>query len=316
MTTSDDFHPRPHCPACGKPGKPVFARPYAEKNLRTALLSFYEKVGGLDYAAIESATYAVASCPGCRTWFQTNIPSDPLLGRLYEEWIDPEKARLRFHHNHSPHHSLRIAREVALGLSLTQPGAPRTSLDYGCGWGEWGCMTQAFGYETWGTELSASRRIHAEKIGIRIVTESELPDAHFGLINLDQVLEHMPDPHACLVLLATKLHPGGVLRLAVPNARKVARALTNFDRELNRPRLGGLNAIAPLEHLNAFTQTGLLHLAGQVGLVRIRPSWAQLLGTLCMPPGITPKAKALLRPFYLRSPWTTDLYFGRATGSH
>lgn len=282
-------------------------RPFSEEKLRTALTAFYERVGGLDYSALIGAIYSVSSCPECRTWFQTTIPSDPLLARLYEEWIDPEKARLRFHHNHSPHHSLRIAREVALGLSLTQSGAPRTSLDYGCGWGEWGRMTQAFGYDTWGTELSPSRRIHAEKIGIRIVSDSELPDTHFGLINLDQVLEHMPNPHACLVLLAAKLHPGGILRLAVPHAGKVARAFKSFDRELTRPRLGGLNAIAPLEHLNAFTQTGLLHLARQAGLVQMRPSWRRLVATTNLTPGTV--AKSLLRLFYLRSRHSTVLFF-------
>lgn len=309
------FKPRLHCPACGTTGVAAFTRAFEDERLRTALNAFYAHVGSLDYTALIGATYAVASCPRCGTWFQTNIPSDPLLGQLYEKWIDPEKARLRFHHNHTPHQSLRVAREVALSLSMTQSGAPFTSLDYGCGWGEWCRMTQAFGYETWGTELSATRRAHAEKTGIRIAADTKLPETYFGLINLDQVLEHMPDPHSCLMLLATKLHPKGILRIAVPNPGKVARALKNFDHELTRPRLGGLNAIAPLEHLNAFTQAGILHLAGKVGLVRVRPSWNQLLNTLLLPPGFAAKAKALLRPLYLRSRHATDLFFRLGTAS-
>lgn len=312
MTISAAFLARPHCPACGASGVPAFERAFAETRLRTALTSFYEKVGGLDYSALTGATYAVSSCPVCRTWFQTNIPSDAILGRLYEEWIDPEKARLRFHHNHSPDHSLRLAREVALGLSLARPEAPRTSLDYGCGWGEWGRMTQAFGLETWGTELSPTRRTHAEKCGIRVVADDHLPGDHFGLVNLDQVLEHVPDPHACLSLLARKLHPSGVLRVAVPNARLVARSLKHFDRELKRPRLGGLNAIAPLEHLNAFSHEGLLQLATRAGLAPVRPAWSLLIATTLLTPGARAGLKSLLRPFYLRSRHSTQLYFQRA----
>lgn len=307
--TCASFHPRPHCPACGNPGTRVFARAYSEEYLRTALLKFYDKVGGLDYPVIEHATYEVARCPECHTWFQTSIPSDALLGRLYEEWIDPEKARLRFHHNHSPHQSLHCAREVALAIALTRASAPRTALDYGCGWGEWGRMTQAFGFESWGTELSSTRRAHAEKNGICIEADADLPDQHFGLINLDQVLEHVPDPRSTLQLLAAKLHPEGILRLAVPNAWRVARALKNFDRELARPRLGGLNAIAPLEHLNAFSHEGLIRLARTTGLSAVRPTWSLLLATTFLPPGLASKAKGLLRPFYLRSRRATQLYF-------
>ncbi len=306
---SAHFTPRPHCPACGTPGVPAFERPFSDEKLRSALTAFYAKVGGLDYSALVDATYAVSSCPRCHTWFQTQIPSDALLGKLYEEWIDPEKARLRFHHNHAPHQSLSCAREVAVALTLAAPASPRTSLDYGCGWGEWGRMTQAFGYETWGTELSPTRRIYAKKIGIHILPEDDLPDHHFGLINLDQVLEHVPDPRTCLRLLAGKLHPSGVLRLAVPNAWRVPRALKAFDRELTRPRLGGLNAIAPLEHLNAFNHKGLVQLASEAGLTRIRPTWRALIGSTLLQPGAT--VKALLRPFYLRSRHTTVLFFAR-----
>ena len=307
-----DFVDRPHCPACGTTGRTAFSISYANSALKSALLDFYAKVGGLDYPVIEHATYEVARCPECSTWFQTRVPSDPILAKLYEEWIDPEKARLRFHHNHSPHQSLHCAREVALALALARSSAPRTALDYGCGWGEWSRMTQAFGCESWGTELSPTRRAHAEKSGVRVEADADLPDHHFGLVNLDQVLEHVPDPRATLGLLATKLHPDGILRLAVPNAWRVSRALKNFDRELTRPRLGGLNAIAPLEHLNAFSHEGLVRLARAAGLSPVRPPWKLLLATSLFPPGLASKVKTLARPFYLRGRFSTVLFFAHS----
>ena len=308
----DLFLPRPECPACGAAGAPAFSRAYAEPVMRAALTAFYATVGGLDYALLEDATYHVASCPRCRTWFQSSIPSDALLGKLYEEWIDPEKARLRFHHHQPPEHFLGLAQEVRTTLSLAGTSAPPAALDYGCGWGEWSRMTQAFGQVAWGTELSPTRREHALRQGVRVVTDAELPAGHFGLINIDQVLEHLPAPRACLGLLATKLHPHGVLRVAVPHAGRVSGALRHFDRELARPRLGGLNAIAPLEHLNAFTTTGLLQLAAASGLERIKPAWGTLLGSIVFPRRAAARLKALLRPFYLRSGVTTQLYFRRA----
>ena len=306
------FISRPHCPACDTPGQPVFSRAFAEEKLQAALTAFYAHVGRLDYTWLADAHYAVAHCPECGTWFQTAIPSDLLLGKLYEEWIDPTKSRQRFHENRPLHETLACAREVQVALALTRAGAPRTALDYGCGWGEWSRMMQAFGHEAWGTELSPTRREHALRQGIQVVAENELPDAAFGQINLDQVLEHVPTPRACLALLAAKLHPAGSLRLAVPRAGRVPGALRNFDRELRRPRLGGLNAIAPLEHLNAFTPTGLLALATDCGLVRVVPPWSVLIQSFVLPPGLPAKLKSLIRPFYLRSMATTQLYFRRA----
>ena len=311
--SSPNFISRSACPACGTPGHEAFSREYNEPRLRAALIAFYSEVGKLDYPWLEGERYAVARCPHCGTWFQNPIPADPVLGKLYEEWIDPAKARLRFHHHQPPHQVLTCAREVQIALSLAATDAPRAALDYGCGWGEWGRMTQAFGCEAWGTELSPTRRENAVQQGIRVVADAELPDNYFGLINLDQVLEHVPAPRATLRLLEGKLHPNGILRLAVPHAGRVQRALRHFDRELTRPRLGGLNAIAPLEHLNAFTTTGLLQLAAECGLARVRPPWSVLLRSLVFPPGISAKLKAGLRPFYLRSTYTTQLYFRRET---
>jgi len=304
--------PRSNCPACGAPGVALFSRAYADDKLRSALTAFYAQVGGLDYSVLSGATYSVASCPQCGSLFQTSIPSDAVLALLYEDWIDPEKARLRFHHGQPFQHYLGLSQAVALNRSLVAPDAPRTSLDYGCGWGEWSRMAQAFGHEAWGTELSPSRREHAQRMGIRIVAEADLPEDYFALINADQVLEHLPDPGACLRLLAKRLHPAGVLRLAVPNAWRVAAALKNFDHEIARPRLGRINAIAPLEHLNAFTQTGLLRLAADAGLERVRPRLKLVRATSFVQTGVLAKIKASLLPFYLRGSHSTQLYFRRA----
>jgi hypothetical protein len=288
-------------------------RSYAEPRLRAALTSFYAQVGRLDYSVLVDAEYALARCSDCGLVYQINVPNDALLGRLYEEWIDPAQAFARFHRDQPPHRSAELVREVRIAASLMAPAAPRVALDYGYGWGEWSATTLRCGFAAWGTELSATRRAHAEKSGIRVVADSALPDHAFGLINLDQVLEHVPDPCATLALLAAKLHPGGVLRVSVPNGLGVSRTLRHFDREVNRPRLGGLNPVAPLEHLNCFTTRPLVRLAAACGLWRVRPPWAVLLRQPVWPPGAKGKLKSLLRPVYLRSRFTTQLYFRCAT---
>ena len=308
------FTTRASCPACGTAAvQALFARPYAEEKLRRALERFYAEVGGLDYAHLLGADYVVQACEGCGLAFQRDVPDDFLLAKLYEEWISPERAWERFHARVSPGRCLEIARDVFISLSLgSLPATPLRALDFGCGWGEWGRMTKAFGAETWGTELSAARRAACQRDGIHVVAEGELPDHGFDLINADQVFEHLPAPADTLALLVTKLRPGGVMRIAVPNGWRIRANLARFDQELQRPRLGGLNAIAPLEHLNGFTTSSLVRMGASRGLVRVIPPWRILRQATVRLTGWRAKLKSAALPFYLRSRRTTQVWFALA----
>jgi len=308
------FITRHACPACrGGNTAAIFSRPYADASLRAALEKFYAEVGGLEYEALLGADYVVHACAGCGLYFQRDVPDDFLLERLYEKWISPQRAYERFHAHTPPGRHLEIARDVFASLSLVRKrdGALR-ALDYGCGWGEWSRMTQAYGVESWGTELSATRRDACLRDGIRVVPEEQLSTGGFDLINADQVFEHLPSPTDTLQLLKQKLRAGGVIRLAVPNAWRVASHLKHFDRQLRRPRLGGLNAIAPLEHLNGFTTRSLVRMAADQGLQRLNPPWGILSRAWLFLPGLRAKLKAVARPFYLRSNRSTQLWFTHA----
>ncbi len=312
---NEHFVTRHSCPACGSVGATtLFTRSYDEPNLRAALEKFYAEVGQLDYAALRGADYVVAQCPACGLYYQRDVPDDFLLEQLYEKWISPQRAFERFHARTPPARHLEISREVWMSLSLVRKreGGPLRALDYGCGWGEWSRMTQAYGVESWGTELSATRRDFCVRDGIRVVPEAQLPAGGFDLINADQVFEHLPTPADTLKLLKTKLRAGGVLRLAVPNGWRIPSALQGFDRQLRRPRLGRINAIAPLEHLNGFTTRSLVRMAADHGLQRIVPPWSVLRRTFLFLPGLRAKAKQLALPFYLRSNLATQLWFGHA----
>ena len=310
------FVTRACCPVCGAASAPtLLSRPYAEPRLRVALERFYAEVGRIDTAALLGADYVLQGCARCGLVYQRDVPDDFLLGKLYEEWISPTRAFERFHAQITPVRQAEIARDVAISLALVRrPADARRTLDYGCGWGEWGRATIAAGAETWGTELSASRRAACERDGIKVVADEALPDGHFDLINADQVFEHLPAPAATLALLTPKLRAGGVIRIAVPNGWRIARALAAFDRELQRPRLGGLNPVAPLEHLNCFTTRTLVALAATCGLVRCRPPWRVLRESRCWPPGLRAKVKQLVLPAYLRSRWSTQLWFTASAG--
>lgn len=310
------FVSRDRCPACGGTNvRPVFSRSYDEPRLREALERFYAEVGRLEYEWLAGAEFVVDACHDCGLHYQRHVPDDFLLEKLYEQWISPARAFEKFHAHASVGRRLEIARDVAISLALANrsSGGPR-ALDYGCGWGEWARMTAAFGAESWGTELSESRRAACRRLGVHIAADTELPNAAFDLINADQVFEHLPAPARTLAFLRPKLRPGGVIRVAVPNGWRIQRSLARFDRELGKARLGGLNAIAPLEHLNGFTGRSLIRMAEKVGLARVTPGWP-ILRQAWVIHGWRAMVKQVIRPWYLRSGWSTQLWFrDAATG--
>ncbi len=115
-------------------------------------------------------------------------------------------------------------------------------LDVGCGNG---AFLRAFSAarSDWtlrGTELSDTNRSVIEAIpGVEALHTGALEDTPglFSLISLIHVLEHIRDPRALLATVATKLAPGGVLFVEVPNAARnpfdllIADHATHFTPE-------------------------------------------------------------------------------------
>ena len=90
--------------------------------------------------------------------------------------------------------------------------------DFGMGWGRWCPLVQGFGCQVYGTELSEERIAFARSHGIKAISWDEIPGNEFDFINVDQVLEHVPQPLTTLEHLARGLVRGGLLFISVPNA--------------------------------------------------------------------------------------------------
>lgn len=94
-------------------------------------------------------------------------------------------------------------------------------LEIGCGTGHNLAMLSKFGTVE-ATELDAGARVLAEKRLGRKIEPAALPDlsafpeAHFDLVALLDVLEHVPDDRSALAAIRTRLKPGGKLLVAVP----------------------------------------------------------------------------------------------------
>ena len=102
------------------------------------------------------------------------------------------------------------------------PGAAPV-LDIGCGNGQrllelqtYGCQT-LYGVEPTAGAAEQARRHTRADIRACLLEQARLPEGQFGLVILNQVLEHVPSPPETLALIHRLLAGGGRLYLTVPN---------------------------------------------------------------------------------------------------
>ncbi|WP_139111121.1 class I SAM-dependent methyltransferase [Stappia indica] len=168
-------------------------------------------------------------CTGCGLVHSHPIPSPADLQRFYAEdyrkaYKGTHKPKLKHVYRYAPGAYQRVA-ELAALVGPEQ----RRFLDIGSGSGEILYMARKAGFEVTGVEPNTGYADYTrEELGLPVQNctfeEADLPKAHFDILNLSHVLEHLPDPLASLRFLNTLLRPGGILCVAVPDIGHASHA--------------------------------------------------------------------------------------------
>jgi len=265
------FKTRNKCPACtSNQFEIIYQNQYDKSPISDYLLDFYSPVGMVEFEYLEGANYILCKCNACSLIFQRDIPNDTLMERLYEHWIDPEKAyRMRQKKDGLERYSY-YAQEIMqlIGYFKTNPSSLRF-LDFGMGWGKWALMAKAFGCESFGTELSLVRIEHAKKDGIKIIEWDEIPQYSFDFINTEQIFEHIPEPLETLRHLKKGLKTDGVIKISVPSGNNIERRLKILDWKAPKGSRNSLNPVAPLEHINCFKRSSLAIMVNKANMEEV-----------------------------------------------
>lgn len=142
-------------------------------------------------------------------------------------------------------------------------------LDIGCGLGQTLAYHQNRGCEAFGMEADGNVQAIARRYSLNIrqgiFDGTQFDSAFFDYVTLDQVAEHVTDPHALLQGIARVLKPGGKVIITTPNPRSFGARLygrrwlnwhTPYHLQFYTPRSLGLAARqAGLELLSAKTIT-------------------------------------------------------------
>lgn len=106
------------------------------------------------------------------------------------------------------------------------PLEARRVLELGCGEGRFGALLKARQtVEVWGVETHPAAALAAGQRLDRVISGdvneiwAKLPEGSFDVVVLNDVLEHLEDPDACLRQVATRLKPEGLVVSSIPNVR-------------------------------------------------------------------------------------------------
>lgn len=212
--------------------------------------------------------YTVVDCEGCGFAHVLPLPTAEEAASLYRAgYYENQKPNYFAHQEADRAWWELVYAERYAWFEVWLEDHRRKILDVGSGPGLFLHTGQQRGWEGHGFEPStvaaAYSRVH---YGLRYIFEGPFDDVAaanstygYDVVNLSEVLEHLPDPKAALERVASVLSPGGLVCIVVPNDYNLLQlALVNAGRQ-------EAWWVAPPHHLNYFTVPTLYALLRRCG---------------------------------------------------
>ena len=210
------------------------------------------KYGGLLCEWIDKVPPVVLKCKACgHSWYRYQ-PDSEQLARMYDIGRpllakslcsrDPSLAMYK--------EMLRLRRLV--GTYTATPSL----LDYGSGRGRWARAAIQAGFKVHAFEPSETRGSEEDAPFTLVHELDSLHGRLFEVVNIEQVLEHVPDPFQTLKQIRCFCHPKTIIRIAVPNILRCHEGKKIWrDWPFDGTRV---HTMAPFEHLHGFTPLSLV----------------------------------------------------------
>ena len=270
-----DFIPRRDCPVCGCAQRTILInRNLSDPPVSLYLNDFYAgRAGGWG----TEARNRLARCRDCKNLYEVDVLSDAQLPLFYERVVSGSLAE------RSAQRTMHAVQRDVYFCAITRRSADSGGvLDFGAGWGHFLDTAQDQGLETIAIEFNGTQRRHLAQR--HAVTELDDVEANsIGLIRADRVFEHVSQPTELLRALANKLTPSGVIAISVPpdlvpqKFLSGIRRVTKEDWRAPKGSRWSMNFVAPLEHLQGYSERGLRRLGRAAGLREWHPSLKAVL---------------------------------------
>lgn len=194
----------------------------------------------------------IIDCFTCGFRHVLPLPDPAALEREYRENYYAEEKPTFIAHAAEDQAWFELAQNDRLAIfEKLLPSARRRLLDIGCGPGFFLKTAIARGWDAHGIEPSRQAAAHARALGATVTEaffnwQTATSLGRYDVVNLTNVLEHVPDAAQALSRTVHLLEPGGVLCVGVPNDFSILQHAARTVADT------GDWWLAPRHHLNYF----------------------------------------------------------------
>ena len=174
--------------------------------------------------------HTIVTCTECDlTYVTPRMTGEVLLSAVYDaDYWHSARPRERGYADYLADRALheRTFERRWRGIRHHAP-KPGRALDLGCADGAFLGVLRNAGWKVQGVEPTTMASAARERLGDDAILQVpievlQLPDEHYDLVTLWDVLEHLPDPLACLRSARRWLKPDGLLVLETQDVRSIA----------------------------------------------------------------------------------------------
>ena len=240
---------------------------YGEADVETVACPLCGEDGG-ERLYTERGVLGIVRCSGCDLIYVSPRLRNP--EQVY--WGDSaqyaQEARLIFEDRASHHRDSNYVDDLRVIERFKPSGA---FLDVGTNMGFFLRHTRGRGWKVTGVEPSASlSELAREHFGLDVRTcflqDAKFPDAHFDVVTMTDVFEHIAEPRPMLAEVRRILTPDGILFVKVPNGRFNVFKLRFLS---GIGRLGSFDLFDSYEYVVHYTSRTLRHMLQREGF-RVR----------------------------------------------
>jgi 2-polyprenyl-3-methyl-5-hydroxy-6-metoxy-1,4-benzoquinol methylase len=226
------------------------------------------------FVALEN-NYPIVKCTGCGLIYVNQQPKEE-GGKVIGEYYNGDEVEAQYKKY------VAVNQFLLREINAKTPAKGRL-LDVGCGYGYLLKQMMVDGWEAFGSELSqlavdfVNKETGKESVFYGLLTELPFQKKSFDVINMTNVMEHVPGPSQILLECRDLLKPTGYLFVRVPNMDFTF----SFNRTLKVLRLFGVKysdfsiiSTPPPIHLQGFNTKSLKNILEKTGydLIEIKPS--------------------------------------------
>lgn len=203
------------------------------------------------YTVVDKTSFTLVKCRSCGLIYMNPQPSMAELAKYYPADYPPYQPQAIFVYGpilrsiQSLYHRISPPRVTAAkAAAVSTDTSVKKVLDFGCGAGHTLVRLQAQHpqWQLFGFDISANKEV--KKIGNVTIyyddfekMEGDFESNSFDIIYLNNVLEHVLDPHETLTRLRNLLKPGGDMIIEIPNIASIKfRIFGKYFSSLDIPR--------------------------------------------------------------------------------